>query len=329
MSGYIQFLRGQFSTPPVPKVDLTDRTILVTGANSGLGYDAAKLLIELRCSTVVIATRDSAKGQKTKNLLEEYGKSIARRPTIIAFELELASFKSVVSFSERCKDLPRLDAVILNAGVDRTEFQLLEGYESTITINVISTFFLATLLIPTLRLTAQKYKVTPNIAITGSAVHFWVKNYKVLTMLPKGMILESLSDAKTADMSVQRYHLSKLIVMLLVKYLATRLAQGQPSVVMNNVAPGYCVTNLFREASSIGVTASLKILGRPSEHGARTLVHGAVAGTETNGQYLSECVVKNASAFVKSEEGDRTAEKIWGELSAIYETIKPGCTKEL
>lgn len=73
----------------------------------------------------------------------------------------------------------------------------------------------------------------------------------------------------------------------------------------------------------------LKMLGRSGEHGARTLVHGASAGSETNGQYLSECEIKDASPFVRSTEGDHTAERLWFELVDIYEKVSPGCTKEL
>lgn len=71
-----------------------------------------------------------------------------------------------------------------------------------------------------------------------------------------------------------------------------------------------------------------KRLARSTEHGARTLVHGAVADISTNGQYLSECEIKPASPFVRSAEGDRTAQKLWAELTDIYETVSPGCTRE-
>ncbi|KAJ9614112.1 hypothetical protein H2200_002248 [Cladophialophora chaetospira] len=334
MSGAVQFFRGQITTPPMPREDLTGRTILVTGANSGLGLDAAKILAKLNCSTIVLACRSLEKGDKAKKVVLQSLPSNAKKPTVIAFELDLCSFSSVVAFSERCKDLPRIDAAILNAGVDMQEFVLAEGYETTITVNVISTFLLTLLLLPTMRLSAKKYNIVPNIAIVGSAVHFWA-NPKDLTTPAEGQILKALSDPKTADMKA-RYFLSKLPVMLLVKYLAailTKSAQsdpnGKPLVILNNVAPGFCQTNLLRAHKEFSAKVMDRVIGRKSEHGARTLVHGAVAGKETHGQYLSECVVKNYSPFVKSAEGDRTAARLWQEVSAIYEEVKPGCTKVL
>ncbi|EXJ93042.1 hypothetical protein A1O3_01598 [Capronia epimyces CBS 606.96] len=338
MGATTQFLLGQLSTPPVPKVDLTGRTILITGANSGLGLDAAKLLVRLNCSTVVLACRNLAKAEKAKQAVQAIPSANGQKPTVLTMEVDMASFASIAAFAERCKGLGRLDGVLLNAGVDLREFSLSEGYETTITVNVISTFFLATLLVPILRRSAQVYNITPNLAITGSAVHIWA-NSKDLTSPANGQILKTLSDPKKTDMSA-RYFLSKLPVMLLVKYLAAVLTksaqsdpQGKPLVVINNVAPGLCQTNLFQNytdtTTKVATSVMLKVIGRPSEHGARTLVHAASAGKETHGQYLSECRVKQYSDFVKSAEGDRTARRLWEELSAIYEGVKPGCTQEL
>ncbi|KAK5081415.1 hypothetical protein PMZ80_011165 [Knufia obscura] len=337
MPGVIQFLNGQFSTPPTPNVDLAGRTILVTGANSGLGLDAAKLLLRLNCSTIVLACRSIAKGERAKQEILSTSRLDNDKPTIVVFELDLCSFISVAAFADRCQNLPRLDAAILNAGVDLTEFSLTEGYETTITVNVISTFFLATLLVPVLRLSAQKYKITPHIAVVGSAVHFWA-DPKELTTPPTGEILSSISDPEKTNMK-SRYNLSKLPVMLLVRHLSSLLsasAQADPItkslVVINNVAPGLCVTNLFREQTRLAdapLRVALKVMGRSSEEGARTLVHGATAGRETGGAYLSECVVKNASEFVRSEEGAVTANRIWEELRSIYEVLRPGCTAVL
>jgi NAD(P)-dependent dehydrogenase (short-subunit alcohol dehydrogenase family) len=298
-----------------------------------LGLDAAILLAQIKCSTIVLACRTLAKGEKAKQVIEAACETTAQKPQFVLLELDLSNFQSVVAFSERCKDLPRLDTAMLNAGVYETKFSLAEEYETTITVNVISTFLLTTLLVPILRQSATKYDITPTIAIVGSAVHFWATE-KDLTSPAEGQILKTLSDPRKANMQT-RYLLSKLPVMLLVKYLASILTKsaradptGKPLVIVNNVAPGWCDTNLNRTAG-IGYKSAIKLFGRSSELGARTLVHGAIAGKESHGQYLSECQVKPASGFVRSAEGDKTAQRLWNELSAIYENIKPGCTREL
>ena len=300
---------------------------------SGLGLDAAKLLARLNCSTIVLVCRSLEKcDQAKREILGTLSKSMQSKLEVVTLTLDMGSFQSLADCAEQCKSLPRLDAVILNAGVHLEKFSLAAGYETTMTINVISTFLFASLLLPQLRATARKHSTTPNIAIVGSAVHFWCDPAQ-LTGPVEGNILKSLSEEKTAVMK-DRYYLSKLPVMLLVRYLAKLLERsaasdptGKPLVIINNVAPGFCKTNLFRQMDlNVGMKAGMAIIGRSSEHGARTLVHGAVAGKESHGQYLSECRVKKASPFVRSTEGDATAEKIWKELAVIYEKVQPGCS---
>lgn len=337
MGGIFQFLRGQFTTPAMPQADLTGRTIIVTGGNSGLGLDAAKLLVRLNCSKIILACRNISKAETAKASVESTTHPSGEKPKVEILQLDLASFSSVSAFAKRCKDLPRLDGAILNAGVHMVEWDMAEGYETDLTVNVISTFFLTTLLVPILRDSAKKHNNSPTIAVVGSAVHFWA-NHGEFTTAPEGQILTSLSevDPKSADMKA-RYYLSKLGTMLMVKHIASLLTEsarldpvGKPLVVINNVAPGLCRTNLFRENKDTGINIGLKLIGRPSEVGARTLVHGgAVAGKESHGQYLSECMVKSYSPFVKSSEGDQTARRLWMELVAIYERLEPGCTREL
>lgn len=333
MPGYIQFIRGQFTEPPVPSFDLTGRTYVVTGANSGLGLDAARLLIQLNCSTVVLACRTIAKGEQAKETLSsEKGKN-GQKPTIVVMELDMCSFPSAIAFSERCKDLPRIDAVLLNAGVVQKNFTVIQGYETTLLVNVVSTFFLAVLLTPVLYQSAKKHNITPTIAITGSAVHFWATETDV-TQPPDGKIFSTLSADKNTNMSM-RYNLSKLHVMLLVKHLsktfetlAQRDPMGKPLLVINHAAPGLCNTPFFREEGAL-TRQILKFVARSSEHGARTLVYGAAAGKETTGEYLSECQIKPASPFAQSAEGDRQAKRLWKELSGVYEALKPGCMAAL
>lgn len=70
---------------------------------------------------------------------------------------------------------------------------------------------------------------------------------------------------------------------------------SQTRVVINWVNPGLCITELDRHVNSKMREAlnerRLKF-GRTAEEGSRTLLHGAVAGKESHGKYLSECVVK-------------------------------------
>lgn len=61
--------------------------------------------------------------------------------------------------------------------------------------------------------------------------------------------------------------------------------------------------------------------------GSRTLVAAAAAGSESHGCYMVDCEVREPSAWVRSEKGVRTQERVWEELREILEGVSEGCTK--
>lgn len=88
-----------------------------------------------------------------------------------------------------------------------------------------------------------------------------------------------------------RYNVSKLLEVFYTRELATRTKQnGKPEVIINFLNPGLCHSSLSREAPFI-LEVMKFFLARSTEHGSRTLVHAAGAGSESHGQYLSSCRV--------------------------------------
>ena len=65
-------------------------------------------------------------------------------------------------------------------------------------------------------------------------------------------------------------------------------------------------------------------IGRTPEEGARPLVHGLVAGSDSHDKYLSECVVKPESVWMRSEQADEVADRLWRELQVRFEKVSPG-----
>lgn len=335
--GILQFLNGQvLQTPPLPTTDLTGRTIIVTGANTGLGFDCAKHLVRLNVSRLILACRSIQKGEAAKEtIISSQPTNQKAKTTIEVWPIDMSSYDSVLAFGDRCENsLTRLDAVVENAGISQPEYVLAEDNESTITVNVVSTFLLALLLLPKLQESRDRYGITPRLSIVGSAVHFWA-NTKDLDVIPGQSIFDRLNDKQTANMG-DRYFMSKLLVMFCVRELAAQLkmsssssaaeAMKKPLVVVNNVAPGWCQTELFRnENLGAGPNMALRLIGRSSEAGSRTLVHSATAaGKESHGEYLSECQVKKTSSFVRSTKGKATQARLWDELIGKLEKIRPG-----
>ncbi|ERF69411.1 hypothetical protein EPUS_05956 [Endocarpon pusillum Z07020] len=135
------FLKGQlFTRLPYPETPFTDQVVIVTGSNVGLGFEAAKHCTRLNAAKVILAVRSLDKGNAAKRAIEE---STGRRGDVVeVWPLDLSSYASVKAFAQRAMQLPRLDVLLENAGIAGVPYRLAEDNESTITVNVISTFLL-------------------------------------------------------------------------------------------------------------------------------------------------------------------------------------------
>lgn len=136
MFGFMpSFLYSQFFiTPPKPTTDCTGRTMIVTGANTGLGKEIAGQYIRLNAEKVIIACRSLEKGEAAKRDLEQQYPT--RKGVVEVWRLDLSSFDSVKEFAEQAKSLKRLDSLVENAGISTDQFRVMEGCESTVTVNV-------------------------------------------------------------------------------------------------------------------------------------------------------------------------------------------------
>jgi len=201
------------------------------------------------------------------------------------------SYDSIKTFAARASQLPRLDGVLANAGIMTDKFGLSELNEKTLNVNVVSTFLLYLLLLPKMQESGQQTGHSCRFVIPNSALHFMAP----LTELePKnGSIISELNDPKKANMA-GRYPVSKLLVIYAVRELAERSKSSRRgSCIINTPNPSFCKSNLAREAQEgRGFRIAEKVLARSTEEGSRVLVHGLLAGQESNGQYLSNCHVE-------------------------------------
>lgn len=311
--GVTRLLRQPFSQPPVPTADLTGQTVIVTGANVGLGKESVKHFVNRGAAKVIATCRTTTKGDAA--LAEIEGET--KRPGIATFwELDYGSYASVKAFCAKVAELDRVDKVILNAGVATRIYEQFEGEESSITVNAISTTLLALLLLPTLQRSATQYEIVPTLSVTSSEIHAWAK----FPERSHPEILRSLSDPKTATMSeryeisllcvanqhptgrltfliplfvsLYRYPVSKLLQVFAVREIARRTASSTPFVIVNMISPGLNKTTLTRY--STGVEAAVMktinaLLAWEPNVGARTLFHGTVAGKESHGVLIDYC----------------------------------------
>ena len=314
------FLYSQlFVTPPYPKTSFSGQTIIVTGSNVGLGLEAARHFVRLNAAKVIIAVRNLKAGEEAKRDIE---RTTNRTDVCEVWELDLASYDSVKAFGRRANDLSQLHAVVENAGIATDKHSIAEKDERTITVNVVSTFLLALLLLPKLRSTAKEIGSPTKLTIVSSEVHGWVSIEKELAT---GNVFDAIRDPK--DMGPQ-YPRSKLLEVLVIREIAPQLADS--GVVLNMLNPGLCHSSLSRDSGWI-LTILKFLLARSTEVGSRTLVAGTEAGPESHGKYMSDSVVAEdaLSSFVRSENGKKAQGQVWKELKVKLEAIRPGITDAL
>ena len=207
----------------------------------------------------------------------------------------------------------------------------MEDNESTITVNVVSTFLLALLLLPKLRQTAVQSGTQPRLVVMTSEVHahspFHERN------APEGQILNTLNAPETADMA-DRYQLSKLLEVFLVRELVNVIAgkhecNKTPDVVINLVNPGLCKSELSKDFGW-GLKNMKLLLARTAEAGSRSEVFGAIqAGAESHGQYIDDCKVAYVAPLVTSEEGIKVQTRLYQEVMAKLDKIQTGTEANL
>jgi retinol dehydrogenase-12 len=170
MPSFGNFLHTQFILKiPKPTTSFATKTVIITGASSGLGKEAAKHIVRLGASKVILGCRNVSKGTKTKHEIES---SLRCSLDIIeVWEVDIESPSSVKGFVDRANKLPRLDVLINNAGMQSIKFQVAYGTERTVAVNVIGTFLLALQLLPKLKETAKEYGVVPHMTFVGSALY--------------------------------------------------------------------------------------------------------------------------------------------------------------
>ena len=221
------FLHEQWTTIPIPNADISDKSIVVTGANVGLGFEAAIHLAKLKPKRLLLTTRDEAKGEQAKHgttigslICTDSGfdADIEQRSMIKdveAWPLEMGSFDSVRKFADRF-DLEgsSINALIANAAVATLTYtRTQDGWETTfvpnnhlvqcfyadslftvrLQVNYLSTALLSILMLPHLIKSTTPTNVS-RLVIVSSDAHFQVDKSKLKGATNWPSILGKLND---------------------------------------------------------------------------------------------------------------------------------------
>lgn len=266
---------------------LKGKVAIVTGANSGLGLEAARQLLNLGLSHLVVAVRSIEKGKDAASKL----KTANPAATIDVWALNMESYDSIQAFVRKCDtELSRIDYTVLNAGIAPMTFDTTRstGHEEAIQVNHISTTLLTILLLPILKAKSTRdnpARLTVVNSVTAHTCEFQNRNQRPL--------LPSFDDVKITPWDAgERYKVSKLLCQLFLVELTEHVKPDD--VIINMVDPGLTKsTALSRDAKgAIGIAAKafFTIAGRPVDRGAATYVDALLGhGKEAHGCFLMNC----------------------------------------
>ncbi|SIN98059.1 NADP-dependent 3-hydroxy acid dehydrogenase YdfG [Parasphingorhabdus marina DSM 22363] len=296
-----------FTDRQVP--DQRGRTIMVTGANSGIGFETARVLAA-KGARVLLGCRSEERAEDAMAVIR---KEIP--DSDLAFvPLDQASLKSVAAAAKLVGKEKRLDVLVNNAGIMMPPYELTEdGFESQFGVNHLGTFALTALLLPKLQ---QRKKA--RIVITSSLAH------------RSGRIDFNDINAEKRYNAMQRYAMSKLANILHAGELDRRLRAQGSTVSAICCHPGVADTELARHlpffAQAIMPLARL-FLSTSAEGAWSTLaaaagkgaVGGKYYGPANFGGWTGPATEASRSFRARDEE---LAEKLW-DLSVEMTGIEP------
>ncbi|KAF4095909.1 retinol dehydrogenase 12 [Onychostoma macrolepis] len=283
------FFCGEWSS----SVRLDDKTVIITGANTGIGKETVRDLAK-RGARVIMACRDLEKAEAARNeLIEDSGNQ-----NIVANKLDLSDTKSIRAFAELInKEEKQVNILINNAGIMMCPYsKTADGFEMQFGVNHLGHFLLTYLLLDLLKKSAPS-----RIINVASVAHTWGSIH-----------LDDINSEK--GYSPRRaYGQSKLANILCTRSLAKRL-QGS-GVTVYSLHPGVVQSELFRNLSK-PVQIAVKVFSpftKTTVQGAQTTIYCSVEPKLDNesGGYYSDCAPAQCS---REALDDEMAQKLW-ELS--------------
>ena len=273
---------------------LNGKTVIVTGANTGIGKETTNNLIN-RGATVIMACRDLVKGNQAADDIKV---STGNSDRVHVRKLDLGSMKSIREFAESfLKEFPNLHILINNAGIMMCPYTLTEdGFEQQFGVNHLGHFALTNLLLPRIKESGPGGRIV-NLSSVG---------HKLVAYFD----MDDLLWEKNTYNDVKSYGQSKLCNVLFTKELHRRLIDN--GISSYSVHPGAVATELMRHTRLL--TFLYKVAGRfyfkTPEEGAQTSIHCAVQeGLESlSGEYFADCAMQKSHKWTYDVD---KAKQLW------------------
>ncbi|HET7324446.1 MAG TPA: oxidoreductase [Halococcus sp.] len=287
--------------------DLSGKTVVVTGANSGLGFEAARAFAN-HGAGVVLACRDTERGTEAGEQIREEAPEVP----LTVIELDLADLSSIREFAANFENThDELHVLCNNAGVmaiPRSETT--DGFETQFGVNHVGHFALTGLLLDHLRETDGETRIVTQ----SSALH---ENGKI--------DFDDLQSQESYD-KWDAYGQSKLANLLFAYELQRRLrGAGIEDVTSVASHPGYASTNLQKRGpeqsgSTVrlwGMKAANAVFAQDAETGVLALLYAATAPDIDGGEYIGPGGFMNMRGHPEEQHSsdrsydEETAERLW------------------
>ena len=286
--------------------DLSGKTILVTGGNSGLGFEAVKAFAG-KGAHVILACRSTIKGNDAVIKIKE----MHPKADILVKELDLADLKSVTDFAASFKkENKQLDVLLNNAGIMMVPYGLTkDGFEKQIGTNHLGHFALTGLLLDLLKATPKSRVVNVSSMAHKSGV-----------MDTDNLLYENGKDYSP----IKAYGRSKLANLLFTYELQRFFEKNKIDTIAVAAHPGVSDTNLFVHAAPKWLMNLLRPLFlfmiQPASMGALPEIRAAVDADVKGSQYYGPDGKREIKGFpvvvesTNASHNEEDARKLW-ELS--------------
>ncbi len=269
--------------------DQKEKVIIVTGSTSGIGYETARVLAG-KNATVILAVRDMKKAETAKNKIKaDYANADIR---IMA--LDLASLKSIQSFSDKFKDdFSRLDLLINNAGVMIPPYSKTEnGFELQFGTNHLGHFALTGQLLDLLKSTSGSRIVN----VSSSAHKFGNIDFT------------DLHWQKRKYKKWQAYGDSKIANLYFTYELQRKLAPNGANPIVTAAHPGWTATELQRHNGLIVLMN--KFFAQTIDMGALPTLYAAIAPDVIGNAYYGPSGFQGLKGYPKKVESNSLSQKV-------------------
>lgn len=263
---------------------MNDRTVVITGTNTGIGRVTAQVLAEAGARVIMV----NRSRERSAQVIADLQKTGSRFELV---EMDLGRLESVRHGASRILELaPRIDVLINNAGLAGSRGQTADGFELAFGVNHLGHYLLTALLWPALSAPQTR------IVNVSSRAHYRAE----------GIPFDALQLKTPSSTGLSEYAVSKLANVLFTAALHRRTG-GNPHIYA--LHPGVVATDVWRSIPAPLAWVARQFMASV-EDGAQTTLHCAASNATAgeSGLYYDNCKPRTPSRWAQDQA---LAEELW------------------